>query len=151
MTLNHQNAESYFKWCLLFVYNIIIAISNLYNGDSVERLTRMYKNNISVYSRFLSFEASFQLIKSPKYTMIFLMIYSMGLYYNHRVLEPFGHNLCIIMNTNALKTILLELVHSSFLSFVSSFHDIKSSKCTMLFLMIYSIHLYYNHHVPKHL
>jgi hypothetical protein len=51
----------------------------------------------------------------------------MGLYYNHRVLEPFGHKLCIIMSTNALKTVLLELGHSSFLS-LSPFHEIKSSK-----------------------
>jgi hypothetical protein len=46
--------------------------SNLYNRDNVERLTQVYKNNISVYSTFLLFVASFQLIKSPKYKNIFL-------------------------------------------------------------------------------
>jgi len=38
---------------------------------------------------------------------------SMGLYYNHYTLEPFGHKLRANMNTNALKTVLLELVYSS--------------------------------------
>jgi hypothetical protein len=39
----------------------------------------------------------------------------MGLYYNHCVLELYGNELCTNMNTNALKTVLVQLVHSSFL------------------------------------
>jgi hypothetical protein len=101
--------------------------------DNIERLIQMYKNNISVYSSFLSFIASFQLINSPKYAMIFFMISSMGLYRNHCVLEPFGHELCTNMNTNALKNVHLELLYSSFQSFIASFHHIKSPKCSMIF------------------
>jgi hypothetical protein len=104
---------------------IIIAFSNLYNIDNVEGLTQMYKNKFSVYSSSQSFLASFQLIKSQKYTMIFFMISYVGLYYNHPVLEPFGHECRTKMNTNTMKTVLLQLVYSSFLSFGSSFHDIK--------------------------
>jgi hypothetical protein len=101
--------------------------------DNVERLTQMYKNNISVYSSFLSFVASFQLINSPEYTMIFFMISSMGLYYNHCVPEPFGLKLRTNKNTNALKTVHLELLNSSFLSFIASLHHIISPKCSELF------------------
>jgi len=38
LTLNHQNAQSYFKWRLIFVYMIIIAFSNFY-------MTRMTLND----------------------------------------------------------------------------------------------------------
>jgi hypothetical protein len=93
----------------------------------------MYKNGILVYSSFLLYSASFQLIKSPKYTKKKFMMSSRVLYYNNCVLEPFGHKLDINMNTNALRTVLIELVYSSFLSFVSSFHGINSPKCTKLF------------------
>jgi hypothetical protein len=91
----------------------------------------MYKNNIIVYSSFQSFVALFQLIKSPKYTMIFFMISSsMGLYYNHCMLEPFGHELHTNMNTDELKTVHLQLLYSRFLSFIASFCHIKSPKCS---------------------
>jgi hypothetical protein len=101
--------------------------------DNVERLIQMYKINFSVYSSFLSFVASFQLINSPKYTMIFFMISSMGLYYNHNVSEPFGLELRTNMNINALKIVQLELLYSTFLSFIASFHHIISPKCSELF------------------
>jgi hypothetical protein len=65
--------------------------------------------------------------------MIFFTISSMGLYYNHCVLDPFGHELRTNMNINTLKTVLFHLVYSSFLSFVSTFRDNKSPKCTKLF------------------
>jgi hypothetical protein len=65
--------------------------------------------------------------------MIFSMIPSMGLYYNHCVLDPFGHELRTNMNINTLKSIPFQLVYSSFLSFVSTFRDNKSPKCTKLF------------------
>jgi hypothetical protein len=93
----------------------------------------MYKNDILVFSSFLSFADSFQLIMSPKYMKIFFMMSYMVLYYNHCELEPFGHKLGTNMNTNALRTALLELVYSTFLLFVCSFHGIKSPKCTKLF------------------
>jgi hypothetical protein len=97
--------------------------------DNVKRLTQIYKNNISVYSSFLSFVAKFQLIKSPKYTMIFFMISSLVLYYNHCMIDPLGHELRTNMN-NTLKIILLQLVYSSFLAFLSPFRDNTSPKCT---------------------
>jgi hypothetical protein len=83
--------------------------------DNVKRLTQMYKNNISIYSSFLSSVASFQPIKSQKYTMIFFIMSPVGLYYNHCVLESFGHELRTYMNTNALKTVPFQLVYLCFL------------------------------------
>jgi hypothetical protein len=61
------------------------------------------------------------------------MMSSSGLYYNYCMLVPFGYKLRTNLSTNALKDVLLELVYSSFLSFISSFQDIKSQKCTKLF------------------
>jgi hypothetical protein len=109
------------------------SFSNLYNMDNVERLTQMYKNNISVYWSFQSFVAPFQLIKSPIYTMIFFMISPMCLYYNHCVLDQFRLELRTNMNTNAMKTVHLQLLNSTFQSFIASFGHIKSPKCTKLF------------------
>jgi hypothetical protein len=54
--------------------------------DNVVILTQIYKNNISDYSSLQTFIASFQHIKSPIYKIVFFMI-SMGLYYNHCMLE----------------------------------------------------------------
>jgi hypothetical protein len=42
------------------------------------------------------------------------MMSSRILYYNHCVLELFGQKLCTNNNANALRTVLLELVYSSF-------------------------------------
>jgi hypothetical protein len=50
---------------------IIIVFLSVYNTDNVERLTLMHKNNISVYLSSISLEASFQYIKSSKYTKLF--------------------------------------------------------------------------------
>jgi hypothetical protein len=85
------------------------------------------------YSSFVSFEVSFKYIKSSKCTKLFKIMYSMNLYYNIYVLEPLGHRLRAKMNTNALETMLILFVYSSFLSFVTSFKHIKLSKCTKLF------------------
>jgi hypothetical protein len=63
----------------------------------------------------------------------------MGLSYNLCVLDPLGHELCTMINTNALTTIHLQLVYSNFLSFEASFHDVKSPKCSNLFLMMSTI------------
>jgi hypothetical protein len=82
-------------------------ILELYDGDNVERLHKCIKNSISVYSSFLSFVGSFQLIKSSKYTTMSSMMCSTGLYYEYCMLELFGHELCTNMNTNALKTALV--------------------------------------------
>jgi hypothetical protein len=79
------------------------------------------------------------------------MMYSINLYYNICVLEPLWHELGTKMNTNALKIILLLLVHSSFLLFVPSFQHKKSSKYTMLFKKMSVISLYYNQCVLKSL
>jgi hypothetical protein len=65
--------------------------------------------------------------------MIFFMISSMRLYYNHSVSEPFGLELRTNMNINALKTVHPELLNSSFLSFIASLHHIISPKCSKLF------------------
>jgi hypothetical protein len=106
MTLNHKNAQCYFKLCLLIIYNVIITFSNLYSRDNFERLTQVYKNNISFYSNFL---ASFQLIKSSKHTKIFLMISSVSLFYNYCVFETFTYECRTNMNTNTLKTIFFSV------------------------------------------
>jgi hypothetical protein len=76
----------------------------------------MYKNNISVYSSVLSFITTFQLIKSPKYTQLFKIMHSMGLYDNHCILELLGHELRASMIINALKTLFFLFVYSSFIS-----------------------------------
>jgi len=102
MKLNHQNEQRYSKRCIPFIYIIIVTYPDIYNMDDIEILIQMYKNNISVYSSFLSFVASLQLIYPPKYTIIFFVIYSTGLYYNHCVLEPFGHELRTDVYTDAL-------------------------------------------------
>jgi hypothetical protein len=58
--------QKYFERCTLLIFNIIILCSNLYNTNDIKKLTQMYKNkNISVFSSFISFVASFQHIKSP--------------------------------------------------------------------------------------
>jgi hypothetical protein len=57
----------------------------------------------------------------------------MGLYDNHCVFEPLGHELRTNMNSNVLKTVLLTLVYSCFLSFVASIQHITTPKCTDLF------------------
>jgi hypothetical protein len=59
---------------------------------------------------------------------LFKIEYSTGLRYNLCVLEPLGHKLCTMINTNALITKHLLLVYSNFLSFEASFHDVKSPK-----------------------
>jgi hypothetical protein len=55
------------------------------------------------------------------------------LYYNHCVFESAEDKLGTNMNTNAVRTLLLELVYSSFRSIVFLFHDIKSQKNIKLF------------------
>jgi hypothetical protein len=133
MILNHQNAQNYFKWSLLFVYIIIIALSNLYIMDNVERLTQMYKYNILVFFEFSIICSLNSIHKSTIYTMIFFMISSMGLYYYHCVLEQFGLELRTNMNTNALKIVHVQSLYSTYLSFMALFCHIKSPKCTKLF------------------
>jgi hypothetical protein len=39
----------------MLVYIIIIVFSNIYDGDNVEEITQIYKNDILVYSSFLLF------------------------------------------------------------------------------------------------
>jgi hypothetical protein len=112
---------------------MIIAFSNIYNMDDVKRLTQIYKNNISVSLSFLPFVSSFQPIKSQKNIIIFFMMFSVGLYYNHYVVEPLGHELRTNMNTNALKIVPFQFVYLSFLSFIASLHHTKSPKCSKLF------------------
>jgi hypothetical protein len=115
---------------------------DIYDMNSVERLTQMLKNSISVYTSFVSFVVSFQYIKSSKYIEIFWMMSSMDLYYNISVLEPLWYKLRRKMNINAL-TVLLSLVYLSFVSFVASFHHVKSPKlqryCEWCPLVIYII------------
>jgi hypothetical protein len=45
------------------------------------------------------------------------------------MLELLGHELPTNMIINALKTVFLLLVYSSFMSFMVSFHHIESPKC----------------------
>jgi hypothetical protein len=61
------------------------------------------------------------------------MISSVGLYYNHYVLEPLGYELRTNINTDALKTVHFQLLYSIFLSFIASFCHIKSLKSSTLF------------------
>jgi hypothetical protein len=57
----------------------------------------------------------------------------MRLYDDHCVFDPSGHELRTNIKMNALKTVLLMLVYSYFLSFMASIHHIKTSKYTNLF------------------
>jgi hypothetical protein len=61
------------------------------------------------------------------------MMYSVDLYHNLCLLEQLGHELRTNMKTNALKTVLIILIYSSFQSFVASSHHTKSPKGTKLF------------------
>jgi transcription initiation factor IIE alpha subunit len=77
---------------------------------------------VLVYSNFISFMASVQHIKLSKYTKYLWGMSSMGLYYNHCVLELFLPDYCTNMNTNTIKIILSLLMYSSFISFLSYFN-----------------------------
>jgi hypothetical protein len=57
----------------------------------------------------------------------------MKYYYNHCILKPLENELRVRINTNTLKTILLLLVYSYFLSLMASFQHIKSPKDAQLF------------------
>jgi hypothetical protein len=52
----------------------------------------------------------------------------MGLYYNRRVIEPLGQQFHAKNEYTASKIVLFRLIYSSFVSFIVSFQQIKSSK-----------------------
>jgi hypothetical protein len=105
----------------------------------------MHKNYILVYSSYVSFIDSYQLVKSPKYRKKYWMMSCMD-YIIFACSGRYDKKLCTKMNTNALETILLKLVYSSFLSFVALFQHVKSLKCIKLFWMMSNINLYYTHY-----